>query len=64
MSGDFLNHGNVDAPDFIPRNPDETANRVVIRMTRWLNVWKIIPLAFPADPALATKIWTAMTDRV
>ena len=33
-------------------------------MTRWLNVWKIDPWAFPADPVQAATIWTAMTDRV
>jgi hypothetical protein len=33
-------------------------------MTRWLNVWKMNPLAVPADPEQAARLWTALSDGV
>ena len=31
-------------------------------MTRWLMLMKVNPLAVPADPGQAAKLWTAMND--
>lgn len=62
MSGSFPRVETVRAAVLPAGSPDRTAYTMVNRVTRWLMLWHLNPLAAPADPEQKKKVRTLFNE--